>query len=317
MKKSTLSILLICLVSIMLVSCSKKDTTPIRIGINAWPGYEFLYLAEKKGFFEAEGVNVDIVEFNSLADGRRAYERGQLDGLACTIVEHLKIIDSTNRSPKISLVADYSNGADVVMASSKVESIEHLKGLSVGLEIDSLGTFMLARLLDKAGLELEDLDLKPMDQISIQDSICSGEIDLGITYPPFYVKMQEECGAKKIFSSSEIPREIVDIVVLEQSILENRSEDADSIIRAFFNAQEWAYQNPEEAFEIMGKRQGLTAKEFEEALTDGLYIVKRGDHDDFFKENGPLDKALLACSEILIDTKQIGERTEFSDSIRR
>lgn len=299
------------------VSCSQtqKNSAPIRIGINAWPGYEFLYLAQEKGFFEKEGVNVRIVEFNSLADGRRAYERGQLDGLACTLIEHIQILDSSNRSPKITIVADYSNGADVILANQSIGSIQDLKGARIGLEVDSLGVFMLARVLDNAGLTLSDVEVKPLDQISIESAFCSNELDVAITYPPASLNMQKSCQANPIFSSADIPEEIVDIVVLEESVFKGRPEDVNAIIQAFFNAQRWAYENPDEAFTLMGAREGISSEEFGKSLSDGIFIAKASDQKHFFDANGPLKNALEHCEKILRETNQLRNPSRIKGSI--
>jgi len=213
MKKPIVIFSLFCAL-LMGFSCAKTSQT-IRIGINAWPGYEFLYLAQEKGFFEAEGVDVRIIEFNSLADGKRAYERGQIDGLGCTLIEHIQILDNSDRSPFICFVADYSNGADVIVANKTISNIQDLKGARVGLEIDSLGVFMLARVLDKAGLELDDIAIRPLDQISIERAVCEEELDAAISYPPISLRILRDCEASAIFTSAEIPNEIVDVIIPE------------------------------------------------------------------------------------------------------
>lgn len=303
----------------LFVSCSndRKFSGPIRVGINPWPGYEFLYLAQEKGFFEKEGVDVRIVEFNSLADSRRAYERGQLDGLACTLIEHLQILDSSDRSPRICLVADYSNGADVIVANPSIENIHSLKGARIGLEIDSLGVFMLARALEKSGIALEDIEVVPLDQISIEEAFRKGTLDVAITYPPVSIRIEKESRAHVIFSSADIPDEIVDVLILEESLLRSRPEDAGAINRAFFAAQRWAYENSDEAFAIMGKREGISGEEFGNALKDGIQVVKEFEQSRFFLEDGPLEKALKNCETILRQTNQIGRPSRSVGSIHR
>ena len=67
-----------------LAGCGRHEG-PIRIGINAWPGNEFLFLAQEKGFFAAQGVDVRLIEYSSLGDVRRAFDRGQIDGMTGTI----------------------------------------------------------------------------------------------------------------------------------------------------------------------------------------------------------------------------------------
>ena len=60
----------------------RKELPVIRVGMNLWPGYEFLYLAKEKGYFLEEGINLQLYDFVSLSDSRRAFERGQIDVLA-------------------------------------------------------------------------------------------------------------------------------------------------------------------------------------------------------------------------------------------
>ena len=156
--RSLKTVILALFIILLAPSCSyfKPELSPIRIGINAWPGYEFLYLAKVKGLFEQDGLDVQIVEFDSLSDGRRAYQRGNIDVLACTLIEHLQILNNSDRSPRIGIVADFSNGADVAFAQPSVIEKKSIKGASVGLEIDSLGVYMLLRMLEREGLSLDD-----------------------------------------------------------------------------------------------------------------------------------------------------------------
>ena len=67
---------------------SKRNT--IAIGITQWPGFEYLFIAQKQGFFKQAGLNIELVELDSLAEVRRAFERGKVDGMAATLVEVLE-----------------------------------------------------------------------------------------------------------------------------------------------------------------------------------------------------------------------------------
>ena len=87
--------------------CAPEKPAALRVGLNPWPAYEFLYLAQEKGFYRAEGIEVRLVEFNSLSDARRAYERGQINVLASTVIEVLQARDNSPRSPQIVQVVDY------------------------------------------------------------------------------------------------------------------------------------------------------------------------------------------------------------------
>lgn len=76
---------------VILTGCSKQaQQEKIRLAINPWPGYEFLYLAGQKGFFVEHGLNVEIVELSSLADVQRIYIQGRVDALARRLLRRFK-----------------------------------------------------------------------------------------------------------------------------------------------------------------------------------------------------------------------------------
>lgn len=146
-----------------LIGCTETPP-PLRIAINAWPGYEFVYLAEQQGYFDRLGVDVEIVEFESLSDARRAFERGQVDGFGCTVVEALISAAGGTRRVAIPYVADYSHGADLIVARGGPTTVVDLVGRKVAVEAGTLNTYILARALEKAGQSLTDIQLVKMPQ---------------------------------------------------------------------------------------------------------------------------------------------------------
>ena len=52
--------------------CSPQNLSetkkPIRIGVDAFPGWDHIFIAQKKGFFEKNGVSVDIVYHKDYPD---------------------------------------------------------------------------------------------------------------------------------------------------------------------------------------------------------------------------------------------------------
>src|ERR1035437_4801547 len=157
--------------------CSPEKPASLRVGINSWPGYEFLYLAQEKGFYREEGLEVRLVEFNSLSDTRRAYERGQINVLTSTVIEVLQARDNSPRSPQIVRVVDYSNGADVILARPGLTNSASLRAAGGGLELASLGVYVLARGLERSGLSLADVKMVPVNQLSMEDGYRRGELD--------------------------------------------------------------------------------------------------------------------------------------------
>ena len=52
---------LVPLLRLLQAGCSGKPVQSIRIGANIWRGYECLFLAIEKGFYDVEDVNVQPI----------------------------------------------------------------------------------------------------------------------------------------------------------------------------------------------------------------------------------------------------------------
>lgn len=287
-----------------LAACG-RPTPALRVGFNPWPGYEVLSLAAEQGFYRAEGVDVRVIEFNSLADERRAYERGQIDVLASTVIEVLQARDQSSRSPQIVQVVDYSNGADMIVAHGRFADVAALRGARIGVELASLGIYILARALARHGLAIGDVKMISMDQLSMESGFRSGELDAVVTYPPTSVKLLRAGDAHVVFSTREIPHEVVDVLAVEQAIAAQRPDDVARFLRAYQRGLTYTRQHPADAYRAMAAREGITASEFAAALTDGLSLVDPADQAAYLGPGGSLAKVIEDVDRVLRDTGQI------------
>lgn len=225
-----------------LCGCDNRSQPTIHIGINPWPGYEFLHLAKTKGYFTDEGVNVRLVELGSAGDVRRAFERGQLDGFSSTVMEVLQVNNHKNskRRAQIVYVIDYSAGGDVILAHPPIADVAGLKGKRIGVSPASITLFVVARALEIAGLSVDDVTLVSMDQLSMPAAFEAGDVDAVATYPPTSVVIRNDLKCEIVFTSKEIPREVVDVLSFEAKLIVERPGDIAKIIRAFNRALEFS-----------------------------------------------------------------------------
>ena len=287
------------------LGCSPKTPDVLRVGLVQWPVNEFFYLAREKGFFREEGVEVQVVEFSTLGDCRRAYERGQLDAYGATVTEVLTARDHSPRSPQIVHVMDYSDGADMIVAQAGITDCADLKGRRVGVELSTIGVYVLARALEKHGLSLTDVTAVPMNQTDMEKAMNQGDLDAAVVYPPFSVTLLRDGKATAVFSSTEIPGEVVDVLAVDAEIARTRPNDVAKLLRTFWRAVAYAQQNPEEAHGIMAAREGLTPAEFREALTVGLKMVPQSDQAGYLRPGGKLAAVIDASDRILRQTGQV------------
>lgn len=279
------------------LASGESKVTPIRLGTSPWPGYEFLHLADRKGFFKEMGVPVQLVRFNSLEDMRRAYERHQVDGFAATLIELLQAYEH-GAPAKIIIITDFSNGADVILARKEIGNVASLKNRKVGVEPATLGAFIIARALNKVGLTLEDVKMEGLNSINMESALLAGTVDAVHVYPPISLTIaKHEDQVRKIFDSSEIPGEIVDIVSLTPEIVANRRKEVQGLRQAWDKAIAYAAANPEESNQIMAGYEGISPQEFAEALK-GLKILSLAEQESLI-HNGKLEQTIEHVAEVL------------------
>lgn len=281
-----------------LVACSKQSDPPIKIAINPWPGYEYLFLAQELNFFQEQNLNIELVPFGSLSDAQRAYVNKRVDGMASTIIEVVQASVYGDRPLKIVLVPDYSNGGDVVVARSDVSSIEKLKGKNIGAEVSSLGIYMLHRTLAKAGLSFEDIHLVNVEQSSAKDAFVQNRIDAFVTYPPYSLNLLKLENMRTIFTSAEIPFDVIDTLSLAADLLTKDPTLVPKLHQAWQKALDYAAAHPNEANQIMADRQGISVEEFTSILCD-VHIINQTEQKAIYADKDALQNKAIDVCEVL------------------
>ncbi|WP_457623829.1 ABC transporter substrate-binding protein [Persephonella sp.] len=249
------------------VNCLKTGSDYLKIGTNVWPGYEPLYLSRELGFLNNKYIH--LVEYSSASQVLRSYRNGIINGAALTLDEVL-LLKSFGFNPKIVLVMDISDGADVIIGKPYVRDLKDLKGKRVGVESSALGAYMLSRALEKAGLTESDIKIVPLEIDEHYKAFIKNKIDAVVTFEPVKSKLLKH-GGKILFDSSQIPKEIVDVLVVEESYIKNHPEVVQDLVDGWFKALKYWEENKDEALKIMAKREGISPEHLNK-MYEGLKI---------------------------------------------
>lgn len=256
-----------------LTSCRPLPTdSPIKIATNPWPGYEFLHLAKQQGFFKANGLNVELLELTSLNDAQFAYINRSADGFTSTLVEAVKAPIMGGKPLKIIMLPDYSNGGDMIIASEQFKSLAELKGKRIGCEVSSLGLYFLARALEVEGLSLDDVEVVNIEQSTTMVDLSDNRLDAVVTYTPFSIKILKQPGFHTVFSSADIPNEILDTISFSEEILQQHPGLADKMHKTWEMTLDFVSRNPQKSYSYMAKRHGVSVTDYQEALKDVVVL---------------------------------------------
>lgn len=298
-----------------LAACAAEPSAPLRIAISPWPGYELLYLAQERGFFADAGVDVRIVEMASIDDARRAFDRGQVDGMAVTLVELLESrADGAPRAPQAVLVTSWSDGADVLVARPPVATLADLRGRRIGVQPGSLGTLVLARALESVGLGVDDVLPVFVDETRMANALATGAVQAVVTYPPFSTAVHDVPGAVALFDSRAMPRELVDVVALDAPVVAADPGRVHRIADAFARAVRFTREQPDVAYALMARREGVAPDTFRAQL-GGIHLVELDEQPMLLAEGGPIDRTLRTLDDLLRRLGRLDRPTRLDDSL--
>jgi len=289
-----------------LSGCLQTPEAPIRIGLNPWPGYDFLYLAAEKGWIAEAGGHVEIVEFTSLGDSRRAFERGQLDAFGGTTVELMLARQHSSREPRAFYVTNWSQGADQILAKPPIDSVSELRGKRVGVEPASLNLLVLATALDRSGMAYDAVQRVSVPQADLPDAMAADRIDAAVAYPPTSRTLKERFGLHAVFDTAAAPQTVLDLFIAEADSLRQRPEDFLAVVEAFHRAVHFARTHPREAHRIMGRREGLSADEVGEVLA-GIRVLDLPDQAGMWQADGSVIRTLRRTGAILGEAGHLPE----------
>jgi NitT/TauT family transport system substrate-binding protein len=94
-------------------------------------------------------------------------------------------------------------------------------------------------------------------------------IEAGCTWEP-YTSESRAKGGKVIFSSAETPGLIVDVLAFRKDVIQNRPEDVNAFIAAWFEVLQYWKDNPDEGNAIIAT---ITGQKPEEIFTEGITLL--------------------------------------------
>jgi NitT/TauT family transport system substrate-binding protein len=200
-----------------LAGCTTEPEKPLRIITNTWPGYEPLYWAAHQDYFPKNKFR--LIEAPSATEVLRSFRNGLVEGAALTLDEVI-LLARQGFDPKIVLLTDYSNGADVIIGKKWIKTIADLKGKKVGVENSALGGYLLTRALQINKISEKEITKVYMEYDKHVDAFAKGPVDAIVTFEPARGKILR-MGGTILFDSSQIPHEILDVVIFSAQAVKN------------------------------------------------------------------------------------------------
>ena len=239
------------------------DSPPIVIGYSNWAGWWPWAIAEEKGLFAQNGANVELRWFDGYLASMEALAAGQLDGNCQTLNDTISFADSAINGEVAVLVNDNSAGNDKIIVAEEINTIEDLKGKKVAVEAGVVDDFLLTLALQENGMSRDDVEIVDLETGAAAAAFASGQTDAVGAFPPFWLTALKREGSKELVSSADFPGAIPDLLVVTQTLVDERPEVAQGLVNTWFDILDFMEQNPERADEIMANRADVTVEELQ------------------------------------------------------
>lgn len=229
---------------------------PLRVGTTLWPGYEPLYLAKEMNVYKED---IRMIEYPSTSEVLRAFKNYTLEVAALTLDE-VVLLAEANVPVEIILVLDISEGADVIMARPAIKNMQGLIGARVAVESTAVGAYTLSRALEVHDINISQVSLVNVENSSHKDTYNDNIADAVVTYEPVRTQLLNE-GAIEIFNSTEIPGEIVDVLVAHKETIQSHEDELSDVLQGWFKALAQMQAKPDSSFNFIASRMKVTPKE--------------------------------------------------------
>jgi NitT/TauT family transport system substrate-binding protein len=308
------------MVCILLLACSGKSGSngkaPLKIGLVTWLGYGPFYIAQEKGYFKENNVEVQLEKIEGDVERRAAIASGNLDAIALTL-DSMIVLRSNGIPLKTVMAIDASNGGDGIVAVQGINSIEELKGHEIAFPSGLPSHFFLYSVLKEHGMSMSDIKPIIMDADQAGAAFASGKIDAAVTWEPWLSKAKEVGRGHVLSDSKTHPGEIEDVLFMREDVIAKRSQEVEGLIKAWYKAVDFVTSNPTEAKAIMAKAFGLSEDKVSILLPGIRYEGKQGNQAAFGTADKPgfLFPLYDRISEAWLSEKVISKRDTPQDGL--
>jgi len=271
--------------AMMIASCSSEpqqsaaeSKTDFRIGWSIYAGWMPWPYAEQAGIVkkwaDKYGIEIDIVQVNDYVESVNQYTAGQLDGVTVANMDALTIPAAGGKDTSAIIVGDYSNGNDGVLLKGS-SNLADIKGRQVNLVELSVSHYLLARALESVKLKMTDVRTVNTADADIAGAFTSPDVTAAVAWNPQLLTMKQVKGANEVFSSADIPGEILDLLVVDTATLKANPNLGKALAGIWYETVALMMQQDEkgaEARAAMARLAGTTPELFEQQLaTTFLY----------------------------------------------
>jgi NitT/TauT family transport system substrate-binding protein len=226
------------------------NAEPLRIFYFNWAGFGPLFVAQEKGLFAKEGIEVELINVEETHAAYAGLSHGQVDVVAGAF-QDTAFFSTPDDVLLCVLVTEDSRGADGIVANKDIRSVADLKGKMVAFEAGSVTHFYISVLLEQAGLSDADIEQVDLVDADTATAFLLREVDAAVTWGAMLIEALQAPHGHLLTNSSEQPGLLVGCLITTARVLADRQADFRALGRAWDAAVDYIEAHRDEAVAIM------------------------------------------------------------------
>lgn len=182
-------------------------------------------------------IEIEVVQINDYVESINQYTAGQFDACTMTNMDALTIPSAGGIDTTALIVGDFSNGNDAVIMKG-TSNLADIKGQNINLVELSVSHYLLARALDTQGLREADVRVVNTADADMVSIFGTSDVTSLVTWNPLVREILAMPDSNKVFDSSQIPGEIIDLLVVNTATLEENPALGKALVGAWYEIME-------------------------------------------------------------------------------
>lgn len=277
--------------TLLLSACSEKAKEPTTVAAETpsfkvcwsiyvgWMPWDFgAQQGIVKKWADKYNIEIEVTQINDYIESINQYTAGEYDGCTMTNMDALTIPAAGGVDTTALIVGDFSNGNDGVVLKEK-STLTDIKGQTVNLVELSVSHYLLARGLNSVGLSEQDVKVVNISDADMVAAFTTPDVTAVVTWNPLLSEITAVPGANKVFDSSKIPGEIIDLMVVNTKTLKENPAFGKALVGAWYeimtimNSQD---STGAEARSTMGMASGTNLAGYEAQLASTQMFYQPG-----------------------------------------
>jgi len=280
-----------------------------------WVGIAPWFIAKEKGFFEKNGLNVELILNEDETTYSSLFSTNEVQASGC-VLDSFAVLSANGAGVLCPMALDGSVGGDGIIAAEGINSVADLKGKTVALDKSSTPYYFFNMVLNDNGLTEDDVNIVDMSSGDAGSAFVGGSVDAADVWEPWLTNASQREGGHVLVSTIDYPTSIVDGLAVSEQFFKDHPEGVKALEQSWYDAVEYYKNNTEEGNKIMANGLGVEVADFEDMVSKVKFFDVNSNKDFFDKsKDDNIYSTMEFISNFWKSKGRIPENYNYLDSI--